>query len=255
MLLGLQDWQWYGIINKGGFRPNKIAGLQLWLDAADNTTVFQDAAKTIPAGDGDVIGAWADKSGNGKDATQATTAQKGTYQLGIVNTRPVVRFDGTDDGYEIGDFSSLSGSEVFVVVKIDTDPPPDSVKTGLWDFGTNASNTHFPFDLDGKIYDEFGSTTRQVTATSVPSLAQFNIYNVVSIANEWTSRLNNAQLFTTVTNTVGFRATTFLGKNVVSSTFLDGDIAELILYNAKLGAGNRALVNGYLSNKYGVTLS
>lgn len=79
------------------FLPTDIAGLQLWLDANDPATLFQDAAKTTAAGDGDVVGAWADKSGQGNDATQATTSKKTSYHTGILNGKPVVRFDGTDD--------------------------------------------------------------------------------------------------------------------------------------------------------------
>ena len=97
MLLGLQDWQWYGIINKGGFRPNKIAGLQLWLDANDASTLFQDAAKTTAAGNGDVVGAWAYKSGQVNDVTQATTAKKALYKLNQINGLPALDFDGLDD--------------------------------------------------------------------------------------------------------------------------------------------------------------
>ena len=31
------------------FYPNFISGLQLWLDASDSTTLFQDSAATTPA--------------------------------------------------------------------------------------------------------------------------------------------------------------------------------------------------------------
>ena len=237
------------------FLPTGIAGLQLWLDANDAATLFQDAAKTIPADDGDVVGAWADKSGNGLDATQTTTAAKPTLQFNIVNGKPVIRFDGTDDGLDAGDFSSLTGGEAFIVVKVDADPPPNNFKTGLWDFGASVAATHFPFNVDSTIYDTFGTTARKTTVNPATTLTQFNIYNVTSIANEWTSRLNNTELFTTAINTAGYSATAHLGISSTASAILDGDIAEMILYNAKLIDANRALVNNYLSKKSGIALS
>jgi len=56
------------------FTPRSISGLALWLDASDAATLFQDAAATTPATATDnPVGAWLDKSGNGRHATQSTT--------------------------------------------------------------------------------------------------------------------------------------------------------------------------------------
>ena len=189
------------------FLPTDIAGLQLWLRPNDAATVFQDAAKTIPAGNGDVVGGWEEKSGSGRpDATQTTTAQKGILQTGIANGKSIIRFDGTDDNYDLGDYSDLTAAEIFIVVAVDTDPPVGLSTPGLWTFGSSGTVTLYPF-TDSKIYDSFGSTVRKTTVDPVADLTQFNLYNVVSIAGEWTNRLNGTQLFTTGTNTVGFDAT------------------------------------------------
>ena len=101
------------------FLPTDIAGLQLWLDANDASTLFQDAAKTTPAGNGDVVGAWGDKSGQGNDATQTTTAAKPTVQFNVLNGKSVLRFDGTDDFLSTGAFAggSLSQPTTFFLVE------------------------------------------------------------------------------------------------------------------------------------------
>ena len=45
--------------------PSDVAGLALWLDASDLSTLFTDSARTTPvASSGDPVGGWADKSGN-----------------------------------------------------------------------------------------------------------------------------------------------------------------------------------------------
>ena len=78
------------------FSPLDISGLQLWLKA--DAGLWQDSVGGTPAAsDGDVVGAWADQSGNARHATQATTSKKPLLKLAIQNGRDVVRFDGGDD--------------------------------------------------------------------------------------------------------------------------------------------------------------
>ncbi len=222
------------------FSPTQIAGLKLWLKA--DALVLNDA---------DPVTTWADASASGNDATQTTAANKPTYRSNVVNGKPAVRFDGANDFLQFADvFSLLSAGEIFIVVKIDADPPGAAAQTGLWTLGSDTQNTHFPF-TDGTIYDQFGTTVRKATADPTPLLTSFRLYNVSSASGNWTSRLNSSQIFTTATNTVGFTTAPVLGAGVGGATyFLDGDIAEVILYDAALSSGNRANVESYLNSKY-----
>lgn len=77
--------------------PAAAPGLKLWLDAADISTLAQNSDGSTPVtADNDPIGYWADKSGNGNHATQATTSAKPTYKTNIQNGQPVARFDSGD---------------------------------------------------------------------------------------------------------------------------------------------------------------
>lgn len=70
----------------------------LWLDASDITTLFQDAGGTTPvASDGDPVGLWLDKSGNGRHYSQATSGRRPTYKTNVQNGKPGILFDGVDD--------------------------------------------------------------------------------------------------------------------------------------------------------------
>jgi hypothetical protein len=94
----------------GGFPSNQVAPASYilhpsllfanseqgyWLDASDLSTMWQDAAGTVPVtAHGDPIGRWTDKSGNGYVFTQATAGNRpllnldafGKYSVNYVST-------------------------------------------------------------------------------------------------------------------------------------------------------------------------
>lgn len=69
-------------------------GLQLWLDAADSTTVFDANGKTPgEAGFTGKVARWADKSTTMRDATSHPSASP-SYDATGLNGRPTILFDG-----------------------------------------------------------------------------------------------------------------------------------------------------------------
>lgn len=223
----------------GTFSPDQVTGLYQWLKA--------DAITGL--NNGDAIATWEDSSGNNRDATQATGANQPTYQTNVVNSLPVVRFDGSDDYLLLGDFSALTEGEVFIVIKIDADPPGADAQSGLAVWGSSSSAAHFPY-TDGTIYDDFGSTTRKTTVNPTPALTSWRVYNVWSVSGDWASNLDGSSLYSTATNTVSFPASVNLGISFLSIYFLDGDVAEFIMYDNKLSNGDRSSVQTYLDTKY-----
>ena len=143
--------------------------------------------------------------------------------------------------------------------------PGATARAGRWDrgahdgAGTGASITTFPC-TDSNIYDSFGTSARKATGDPSPSLTSFVLYNVTSVSGEWTSNINGAQHFTTGTNTVGFRTNTAIGVGAESGltniqNSLDGDIAELILYPAKLSSGDRTALEAYIAKLYAIAVA
>jgi hypothetical protein len=97
-LTGLSGLSGLSGIAGAAWTPKNIAGLALWLDASDASTLFQDSALTTPAvADTDPIGGWLDKSGNGRNALQATALQRGRLRLNIINGKPVWANDVNDE--------------------------------------------------------------------------------------------------------------------------------------------------------------
>lgn len=233
----------------GGGTPDTITGLHTW-HKADAITGKSD---------GDPVAQWDDESGNGWHLTQPTSGLEPIYKTGIINGLPVLRFDGAGARYAYADsvFGGLSEGEMFVVIKLVNDPPNVSSKAGAWNFGSSSNRSHYPF-TDGVVYESFGSTARKNTGDPTPSLASWRLYNPASSSTEWTSRIDGSVHFTTATNTVGFPSSAIeFGSNYVGGTreFVDGDIAELIIYDNVLSSAYRTTVEDYIADKYGLTIA
>lgn len=71
-------------------------------------------------GDNDPVATWSDSSGNGRDATQATSSKRPVYKpaLATMNGQPAVQFDGVDDALMQSAFTAVASGEVVVVVRL-----------------------------------------------------------------------------------------------------------------------------------------
>jgi hypothetical protein len=227
--------------NSAPFSPSDISGLKLWLKA--------DA---LALSDNDPVASWTDSSGQGNHATQSSGGAKPTFKTNIVNSKPIIRFDGTTDFLNLPNFcSGFTAGDGFILLKRVTDPPTVG-QGGFWQFGTSGNATHVPY-IDGNIYDDFGATSRSAAGNPTPSLTSWTLYEVASGASEWTARVNNSILYTTATNTVGFATAPALGWDARLSVFYEGDLAELIMYDSIVSGGNRTSIVGYINSKYGTS--
>ena len=94
------------------FVPTDIADLALWIDAADASTITLDGSGNVEQ--------WNDKSGNGRNLTQATVLNRPAYVANIVNGLPVVRTNGTNSLIETAlypatDWYGASGDQVTII--------------------------------------------------------------------------------------------------------------------------------------------
>ena len=211
------------------FSPTDISGLQLWLKA-DTITGLSDGA---------TVATWTDSSGNGFNATQSTEANKPIYKVGIVGGKPVVRFDGTNDGMVVS--ASLSVAlpcTVFVVYsyRSTTSAGRRAVQgvSNNWLIG--------PYSL---IYRAYNSAFLDGAATTQ------NLF-IVSCMRQLSGDAklfnNGTQVATNANNTAPGQMA--LGASGAFGEPLDGDIAEVIVYNSALSTTDRQAVEAYLDNKY-----
>ena len=231
------------------FTPHEVAGLKLW-HKADSLAGLSD---------GDPVSTWADASGGGNDAT-GSGASRPSYRANVLAGGPVLRFDGADDRLALPNLlAGASAATAFFVCKVALDPPALPLRTGppLGNFGSNGVvGDHYPY-TDGVVYHDFGSTARKTVGDPAASLASWHVGVFRSAAGDWRAWLNGSLLFSTSTNTAGFGTAPLVGRaeGTNGPYQFDGDLAEIVLYDAALSDDERKRVERYLGGKYGIAVA
>jgi hypothetical protein len=219
------------------FAPSDESGGVRWFRASDE--VYSD---------NDPVGTMTDQFGV-LSGTAAGTARP-TFKTAIVNGKAVYRFNGTSNVVALGDLSALTQAEAFIVVKVANDPPGAAAQSSLWEFGSSGLPTHYPFTT-GVVYENFGTNSRKTVGDPTPALTSWRVYSVYSASADWEVFLDGLSLLATGTNTVSFPTACYLGR-AMDPYYLEGDIAEFILYDHKLSSGVRGDVLTYLQTEYGL---
>lgn len=197
----------------------------LWLDAADNATVFSDAG-TTPAVGGSTVQQWNDKSGNGRHATQAAAGNRPTYTNAALNGKSVVSFDGSMQWFN--NFSGFSAGHFAAVAKTAVAKGYAGLHTGL---------------TSELILDASGNQVIQASTSYVN--ASVNLGITINQPFVWGVSLAAAR-----------SAIRTLGQeyNVGGATRAwNGYCCELIALASPQDDVIRAKLEGYLAHKWGLT--
>lgn len=218
--------------------PSNLASLAVWLKG-----------DTLSGTDGDNIATWADSSGNSRDFTQSTEADKPNLEVAELNGLNVVRFTQASTEFLTGPSIGGIGTScsLFYVVKAVAN---DSGHGGPGHFGTTINNNHYTF-TDTNIYNGDLSTARKTVGNPSFDVSGWNIISIASASNDWKFRLGGTQLFTTATNTVGLSTAPLLGATNGGSAHFNGWMAEVVLLT-DVDTTNRDKVEGYLAHKWGI---
>ncbi len=222
-----------------GFSPKNISDCRCWLDS-NQLSQYSSGA---------IVSTWTDYSGNNSNGTLA--AGSAIYASGVVNGNPALRLPANAYfTFPSALTSGITEGEAFVVTYISSDPPSDSNKTGLWDFGNASLGTNYPY-TDGDLYEDFGMSSRP-GPFNIGNLNQWRVYNVKSAANSWEARLDASVITSSTTNTVSFPSLPELGRS--QTYYMDGYIAEFIFYASALSEKDRNDITYYLADKYGINI-
>ena len=211
-------------------------------------------ADSISGSDGDGVGSWTDSSGNGNTVAQLVALRKPTFETNELNTKPIVRFDGTNDILSDGDIADLD------------------VGTGdIWLAAvfksTDDSGAQFFFE---KKATEFGLVTtgagvlqaRLGGTTNIPSQSagnwsrtEFVIVTASRVSSSCNGFVNGSAMTTTGTTNTGSisNSNVFdIGASAVGGQTTTGDIAEILVGGGTITQKELKAVEGYLADKYGL---
>jgi hypothetical protein len=236
------------------FTPANIT-TALWLDAADASTITLN---------GSTVSQWNDKSGNGRHATQGTTAAQPTRTLSGLNSRTVLTFNGVDGGSIMSTTWNLSNNFSMFAVAIKNTQTSDPA-TGIRPLVAATST-------GGKALGGIG-TLRVGLSSPLINAVDFVVdpTRITSIENSWPD--NQVRLISstydgaTLTGWVdgssysvpaavansNFGIVQIGGTNDFTQRRFAGNLAETVIVSSVVNTSDRQKLEGYLAHKWGLT--
>jgi hypothetical protein len=219
--------------------PNASAALlgstMLWLDASDRATI------TLATG----ASAWADKTGNGIIASQATGALQPTVVTAAQNGLNTLRFTGASS-QTMAFASSINATPSYTLFTVYKKSAISTIAVSLGSApsATNYANTAFS---DGNLY----MSARNTLFTAVdPNTAVYNLITSRVSPSSGTFRFNLTPVTAVLSAAAGADAVwTNLGQNGTLG-FSDAALAELMLFPGGLSDAQITLVETYLRTKW-----
>lgn len=222
----------------------------MWLDANRGITLT-----------GTTVTNWADQSGNAFNAVPSSATARPGFVSAAVNGYPCLDFDGTNDELWVNDNAALDLTQwhFFIVPRVALQKDYNAWLTKGNDGSENFELLSFS---DGNIHAPIlytdASRTFPSSASGQVTTTEFNIieYSYTSsvgrdVYKNGSSIISDNENKTPSTNNFSL----YIGNEKTTSRFINGDMAEVIMYNAPLNSAQRIIVNNYLAAKYNVTLS
>ena len=231
-------------------------GLQLWLKADDLTNTVSPSK----------VSWWTNSAGLGFDATNGAPATQPTYLASALNGRPVVRF--TDDGSNVANNTNLNwlvsplplsaNSNSFTAIVVFDSQVSGQRDTLIQQLGNGTTLLYVETNAVPTLNPRINSFA---SGKELPSWASYTTRSWLIMALVQDTATGTVTLyqngFALTNTTIGATATLanagwLFGCNKNKSTHgLNGDLAEVMIYDTALSAGDVGATTYYLAQKYG----
>jgi hypothetical protein len=240
-----------------GFIPTQVAGLALWLDASDTTTITQSSG---------TITQWTDKS---TSALTATAVNSPTLVAKIQNGLPGISLDGSTQYFNLGNNLNMGTNQIYIFVVSKFNSTADGAIIGKSLYGSAGarysllrSGALIPLiEASGGAVNNSGFNSDTSTSPRLLNMvwdrSTINLYqngsSVFSVGLSDSSNLTtgNSLLIGAYQNGSG-------GTPPVAGLYMNGFIHEILMYftstGSPLGNTSRQQIESYLAQKWGLTL-
>ena len=204
--------------------------------------------------DGEAVGTWPNASGRGPDAVQATAGKRPIYKPNVYNGKAVLRFTRGNGHRMTSAMAEISQPiTVFAVFKLaslsgmltsyifDSNDVTESKRQYIFHYSYNWK-FYAPCsagDITGEVAPPYGPVIWCITFNGVNSYIWINGVKLFGPASFYVYTMNGLSI----------------GAASSDAGFWDGDIGEIIVFNAALTDTNRKLIEAYLGTEYGIAVT
>ena len=204
-------------------------------------------ADSLGLADGASVGTWSDISGYGNDASQAIADAQPVYVASSTsfNDHATVSFDGIDDWMDLADVVSVDSFTMFLAGKLNENGRDQYFVSGYSaDFG--GDNRFRIAEYSWSNYMKFRVGGTDMTSTVKAKDTDVHIFAMNSEAKIWHDSEAAGEQANDKSTTPDIK----IGSIYGTSGFLNGEIAEVIIYDEILDASTVDQINADLAAKY-----
>ena len=221
--------------------PISLYTPNVWLDASDTGSLNTSNTNVIK---------WYDKTGNNNHATQSTSASQPTYVTNVVNSKPVLRFDGANDCLSFATqlFAGSGARTIIAVIKrnnANSAPIYADNTGGAQAFGFDSDTVWYTANSGQGFTDLASSSAFRVVMVSIDTGQPISKFTI----NSKGVNLRSGDSFGAALNTSS-SGTSSIGRTTSGFSFLNGDIAEILMYQRKLKPWEIDKITRYYRTKY-----
>jgi hypothetical protein len=231
------------------FTPPDSGNLEVWLDAGAGVTT----------GAGGAVSAWADQSGNGNNAAQATAGDQPVLVSSSAgfNNQPVLSFNGSTDYMQAPlPVSAAGGLTVFVVASHDSVNSNRAIVGGSQgNYGGSSQWFLMESTASSNLAEMNRDSSTNSSVTSGPLNTSTHVY---TMTYNGSSETLSQTIDGSTSSSPALYANTSLTTLDIGSLihfgagfdYGDVNIAEILVYDSALDSTDAATVQTYLADKY-----
>lgn len=212
---------------------------------------------------GTAINSWTNSAGVAALDISEAGGQRPTLVAGVINGFSEVSFNGSNrlrTGLTLTTSNFINDqASSFVVNRADNTTQSSSVY--LTDpLEANRFSNHIPWS--GTVYYDMGTccgTDAQIEVASLTGLTGYSIWSYDANSTTGKQLYRNGTLLQDRANTLAYSSHAThrfnIGGNTTGSAGFQGDVTEVIIFNARVNQAQRVLIQNYLSAKYAIALA